>query len=68
VKRQSDLLLALKLPIDVPKLDETALLTAMQRDKKVEHGRLRFVLPTRLGHVELVGNIPASDVILALQG
>ena len=23
--------------------------------RKVEHGRLRFVLPSRLGHVELVG-------------
>jgi len=29
----------------------------MRHDKKVEHGQLRFVLPTRLGHVELVGGV-----------
>jgi 3-dehydroquinate synthase len=29
----------------------------MQRDKKVAHGKLRFVLPTQLGHVELVDDI-----------
>jgi 3-dehydroquinate synthase len=38
----------------------------MQHDKKVEHGRLRFVLPTRLGHVELVGNVAEEDVRAAL--
>jgi len=40
----------------------------MQRDKKVEHGRLRFVLPTRMGHVELVSGIDdrlVADVLRA---
>ena len=64
--RQHNLLAALHIPVDMPKLDEAALLAAMQRDKKVEHGRLRFVLPTRLGHVELVGDIDADDVRAAL--
>ena len=41
--RQEQLLIALGLP--------------MQRDKKVAHGKLRFVLPTQLGHVELVDDI-----------
>ena len=65
--RQLALLTALGLPVDVPTVDHEALLAAMQRDKKVEHGRLRFVLPTELGHVELVGNIDPSDVRAALQ-
>jgi 3-dehydroquinate synthetase len=57
IQRQSDLLQALGLPVDVPDVDREALLAAMRRDKKVAHGRLRFVLPSRLGHVELVGDI-----------
>lgn len=65
VERQRKLLLALQLPVTVPALDEEALMSAMQRDKKVEYGRLRFVLPTRLGHVELVGGVAAADVRLA---
>ena len=43
-------------------------LEVMMRDKKVAHGRLRFVLPTRLGHVELVEDIEKADVLAALEG
>lgn len=68
VRRQQLLLQSLHLPIEVPRLSESDLLAAMQRDKKVEHGRLRFVLPSRLGHVELVGNVAAEGVRHALQG
>lgn len=56
-ERQQRLLAALDLPISLPPLPTPDLIAAMQRDKKVEHGRLRFVLPTRLGHVELVSGI-----------
>ena len=34
----------------------------MARDKKAAAGKLRFVLPTRLGHVELVGGIAEAEV------
>jgi 3-dehydroquinate synthase len=64
--RQSALLKALELPVVVGDVDHEALLFAMQRDKKAEHGRLRFVLPSRLGHVDLVDDIPPSDVAAAL--
>ena len=43
------------------------LLAAMSHDKKVEHGRLRFVMPTRMGHVELVGNVEPEQVRKALE-
>lgn len=39
-----------------------AILAAMQRDKKAHAGQLRFVLPTRIGRVELVGGISDSDI------
>lgn len=66
-RRQRDLLAALGLPLDVPPLDHEQLLHAMRSDKKAEHGQLRFVLPTRLGHVELVSGIPVEPVRAALQ-
>lgn len=65
--RQQTLLSALQLPIELPDIDEDTLLAAMAHDKKVEHGRLRFVLPTRLGHVELVGDVDRADVRAALR-
>ena len=64
--RLSDLLVALNLPVDVPELDHDELIASMQRDKKAEYGRLRFVLPTRLGHVELVGDIRVDQARMAL--
>ncbi len=68
VERQDNLLRRLHLPVKVPEsLPEDALLAAMQRDKKVEHGRLRFVLPTRVGHVELVGGVDPQQVRKALR-
>ena len=36
---------------------------AMKRDKKAEHGKIRFILPSRIGHVELVDDV---DEALAL--
>lgn len=66
IERQQALLESLGLPIVAPQLDPDDVLSVMSRDKKTEHGRLRFVLPTRLGHVELVGDISALDVRAAL--
>lgn len=65
-RRQHDLLLALGLSVDAPPLDADDVLAAMGHDKKVEHGRLRFVLPSRLGHVELVDGVADDDVRHAL--
>jgi 3-dehydroquinate synthase len=65
-ERQQKLLAALGLPVTLPKLNHQKLLDAMSRDKKVEHGRLRFVLPTKMGHVELVGDVDEKDVRAAL--
>ncbi|MEO8495310.1 MAG: 3-dehydroquinate synthase [Planctomycetota bacterium] len=65
-RRQRELLEALGLSLAVPDIDHDALIHAMQKDKKTEHGQLRFVLPTRLGHVELVSGVPADLVRAAL--
>jgi 3-dehydroquinate synthase len=64
--RQHDLLTALGLPVSVPNLDHDELIATMQHDKKVAGGQLRFVLPTRLGHVELVPDVEPALVRAAL--
>jgi 3-dehydroquinate synthase len=69
--RQSNLLAALGLPIRLPdtlKLTTADILSRMHLDKKTAAGRLRFVLPTRLGHVELVDNVPEAEVADVLNG
>ncbi len=67
--RQQNLLEHLGLSVEPPlDLDPAAVLVAMGRDKKVEHGKLRFVLPTRMGQVELVGDVESKLVVEALRG
>lgn len=70
-ERQYKLLADLRLPTDVPQrllYDPREILARMQLDKKTESGILRFVLPTRVGNVELIANLPDADVIAALGG
>lgn len=61
--RQIALLKALQLPVAPdPEWDADAMIAIMQRDKKATAQGLRFVLPTRMGHVELVENVPEQMV------
>ena len=61
-QRQVSLLQALALPVKPSswKIDE--LLTTMHSDKKAVAGKLRFILPRRLGEVALFDDVPESDV------
>ncbi len=65
VTRQEQLLRSFDLPVTVPTgaaFTSDALLATMARDKKTVGGRLRFVLPTQIGHVELVDGIDPATV------
>jgi 3-dehydroquinate synthase len=66
VQRQRKLLEAFGMALDVPDVDHDEMIELMYRDKKVERGKLRFVLPTRLGHVELVRNVANEDVLASM--
>ena len=58
-RRQVKLLTAFGLPTaPLPDWPADDLVAAMRRDKKAKAGSLRFVLPTRLGHVGLVDDVP----------
>lgn len=66
VERQCKLLVGLQLPTQFTDAEPDKLWAAMQHDKKVEHGQLRFILPTRLGHVELVPGITKQQTLDAI--
>lgn len=63
--RQVKLLESLGLPTKLPestKLSTDDVLDTMRLDKKNRDGRIRFVLPTRLGHVRTFDDVPEDDV------
>lgn len=63
VARQRALLEQLQLPTRCNGHAPERLWELMQHDKKVQHGSLRFILPDRLGHVELVADVPRALVL-----
>ncbi|HYF83709.1 MAG TPA: 3-dehydroquinate synthase [Clostridia bacterium] len=65
--RQSELLAKAGLPTCFPGMDIDKVLYLMNNDKKVEKGRIRFVLPKALGSAEIYDNIPADYVRNALK-
>jgi 3-dehydroquinate synthase len=67
VERHDALLDALELTTMPPEAEGQELLRLMYRDKKTASGRLRFILPDRIGHVELVDDIKEEDVLAALE-
>ncbi len=69
--RQVKLLTSLGLPVTVPdsiasRTDE--ILRCMMLDKKTEGRELRFVLPSRIGHVETVRGVTADLALACLDG
>lgn len=69
-RRQIALLAALGLPTRLPesaRLSADDVIATMKLDKKSRGGKLRFVLPDRMGHVALVGDVP-EDAVRAVLG
>ena len=67
VDRQSDLLRSFGLPLIAPGINVRAVLEAMQRDKKVEQGQMRFVLLEGVGRTVVRGDVPADLVSRTVQ-
>ena len=55
------------LPTGGAPLDVDAVVTAMAYDKKVEGGRVRLVLPDRIGHVIVRDDVPRGAVAAAVR-
>ena len=62
-KRQNNLLLNYGLPIEIPKIEKSKILKILMGDKKVKDGKMRFVLPTRIGNVGIFDDINDSDFL-----
>lgn len=65
--RQRELINAFGLPTELPRdlpqpLEIDDVIGVMASDKKAADGQLRFILPTRIGHVELVDDVPIDAV------
>ena len=60
--RITSLLKALKLPVKASGIHLQPILNAFARDKKFIHGRIRMVLPTKIGHVIVTEDIPLKVV------
>ncbi|MCU0525491.1 MAG: 3-dehydroquinate synthase [Elainella sp. Prado103] len=59
--RQTQLIQKAGLPIQIPSgLDSEAMIVALQSDKKVLDGRVRFILPTQIGQVEITDQVDAA--------
>jgi 3-dehydroquinate synthase len=65
-ERQRALVAAAGLPLRWPDLDPEAVLLCLQGDKKVRDGRVRFVLPTAVGAVEIRDDVMPATIRAAL--
>jgi 3-dehydroquinate synthase len=61
-RRIVELIRRADLPTGRLSLDTDAVVEAMSLDKKVRAGRIRFILPDRIGHVVIRDDVPASLV------
>lgn len=69
-ERQVRLLEAVGLPTSASRSADWSpddVLARMRLDKKTLGGKLRFILPTQLGHVELFSDVPEADVCAVLE-
>jgi 3-dehydroquinate synthase len=64
--RQRALIRAAGLPLTMPVLEKDAVLSCLQGDKKVRDGKVRFVLPTAIGAVEIRDDVDALTITAAL--
>jgi len=64
--RQRALVAAAGLPLHWPKLESEQVLLCLQGDKKVRDGRVRFVLPTGIGAVEIRDDVSTNSILQAL--
>jgi len=68
VQRQRKLIESCSLPIAWFDADPEAMIAAMRTDKKVSHAQLRFVLPNRIGHIEMIVCNDTAAIADAIRG
>jgi 3-dehydroquinate synthase len=67
-KRQNNLISKASLPTQLPNgINIDAIVDALQIDKKVKAGKVRFILPTQIGEVKITDQVPADTIRHVLQ-
>jgi 3-dehydroquinate synthase len=67
VERQDSLIVKAGLPTKLPTgLDISQIVAALQIDKKVKAGKVRFILPTEIGNVTITDQVPADTILRVL--
>ncbi|MBH8554846.1 3-dehydroquinate synthase [Nostocaceae cyanobacterium CENA357] len=68
-KRQNALIEKAGLPTRLPEgIDIEGIIAALQLDKKVKAGKVRFILPTQIGVVKITDDVPSETIRQVLQG
>lgn len=67
-QRQIDLIRKTELPTQIPAaLDAQAVVEILQTDKKVEAGQVKFILPSAIGTVEMIKQVPSETILAVVQ-
>ncbi len=64
--RQMQVIQSAGLPTQWPDLNPKSVLQTLQGDKKVRHGQIRFVLPSRIGSVSIVDDVSSDEITCCL--
>ena len=63
LRRQNNLIKSYGLPINIPKINKSDLMNILMGDKKVRDGKMRFILPKRIGDVGIYNDVKDSEFI-----
>jgi len=63
LERQLNLLKSYDLPTEIPKINKEEVLTILMGDKKVRNGKMRFILPKKIGAVEIYDDVEDSSFL-----
>jgi 3-dehydroquinate synthase len=55
------------LPARIPNLETSEIINAMYKDKKTEHGQIKFVLPTGIGRAPVLRYVGEETIRMALE-
>ena len=61
--RQNNLIESYGLPTQIPKIKKNEVITILMGDKKVRDGKMRFILPKKIGEVDIFNDIDESQFL-----
>ena len=65
-KRLNALLKNFGLPVDMPKLNSSAVLESLYHDKKTMDQKIKFILVNKIGSIEIVDQVSEVEILKVL--